>query len=241
MAGNVVFSAWPLSLLSLAEGNSGRRIPAFENHKQFGTKKIQLLASNAQTVAVTTRYSPMSKLNTDNCIWAESGAKHFLLKHLDNMSMCSTALLCTILDQWSQISDHTFFFNWGKVSKAKEMVVVLLCFALIWTGSLLLGCHYNTNSSPSAPAHFLSETTKRRLWQKVCWCWGRGIGILLLLLRQDPLDLSFWSFLTFLHYGIEEVNRHLLWKFHPKIQKKSWSKAPPKLLACDQGLVPFGE
>ena len=39
----------------------------------------------------------------------------------------------------------------------------------LWTGSLLLGCHDNTNFSPSAPAHCL--------WQKVCWCWGRGIGI----------------------------------------------------------------
>ena len=29
-------------------------------------------------------------------------------------------------------------------------------------------------------------------------------------LRQDPLDLSFWSFLSFLHHGIEEVERHLL-------------------------------
>ena len=34
--------------------------------------------------------------------------------------------------------------------------------------------------------------------------------LLLLLLRQDPLDLSFWSFLTFLHHGIEDVDRHLL-------------------------------
>ena len=29
-------------------------------------------------------------------------------------------------------------------------------------------------------------------------------------LRQDPLGLSFWSFLTFLHHGIEEIERHLL-------------------------------
>ena len=29
------------------------------------------------------------------------------------------------------------------------------------------------------------------------------------ILRQ-PLDLSFWSFLTFLHHGIEEEERHLL-------------------------------
>ena len=52
-------------------------------------------------------------------------------------------------------------------------------------------------------------------------------------LRQDPpLDLSFWSFLTFLHHGIEEVERHLLWKFFKKIRRKSWSNVPPKLLAC---------
>ena len=53
-------------------------------------------------------------------------------------------------------------------------------------------------------------------------------------LRQDPppLDLSFWSFLTFLHHGIEEVERHLLWKFYKKIRRKSWSNVPPKLLAC---------
>ena len=25
-----------------------------------------------------------------------------------------------------------------------------------------------------------------------------------------PLDLSFWSFLTFLHHGIEKVETHLL-------------------------------
>ena len=31
------------------------------------------------------------------------------------------------------------------------------------------------------------------------------------ILRQDPpLDLRFWSFLTFLHHGIENVERHLL-------------------------------
>ena len=29
-------------------------------------------------------------------------------------------------------------------------------------------------------------------------------------LLLDPLDLSFWSFLTFLHHGMEEVERYLL-------------------------------
>ena len=50
--------------------------------------------------------------------------------------------------------------------------------------------------------------------------------------RQDPLDLSFWSFLTFFHHGIEEVERNFLWKYSKKIQRKSWSNVPPKLLAC---------
>ena len=52
------------------------------------------------------------------------------------------------------------------------------------------------------------------------------------VIKAGPLDLSFWSFLSFLHYGIEDVERHLLWKFHNKIQRKSWSNVPPKLLAC---------
>ena len=51
-------------------------------------------------------------------------------------------------------------------------------------------------------------------------------------LRQDPLDLSFWSFLTFFHHGIEEVERHLLWKFYKNNRRKSWSNVRPKLVAC---------
>ena len=49
--------------------------------------------------------------------------------------------------------------------------------------------------------------------------------------KAGPLDLSFWSFLTFLHHRIEKVERHLLWKFHKKIRRKSWSNEPLKLLA----------
>ena len=41
-----------------------------------------------------------------------------------------------------------------------------------------------------------------------------------------PLRLS-----TFLHHGIEEVERHFLRKLHKRIRRKSWSKALPKLLA----------
>ena len=38
----------------------------------------------------------------------------------------------------------------------------------------------------------------------------RVLGTQTSCLRQDPLDLGFWSFLTFLHRGIEEAERHLL-------------------------------
>ena len=44
------------------------------------------------------------------------------------------------------------------------------------------------------------------------------------------LDLSFWSFFTFLHWRIEKVETYILWKFHT-IRRKSWSIVPPKLLA----------
>ena len=50
--------------------------------------------------------------------------------------------------------------------------------------------------------------------------------------KMTKIASSFWSFLTFLHHGIEEVERHLLWKLHKKIERKSWSNVPPKLLAC---------
>ena len=51
-------------------------------------------------------------------------------------------------------------------------------------------------------------------------------------IKAGPLDLSFWSFFTFLYHGIEKVEMHLLWKFHENIPRKSWSNVPPKFLAC---------
>ena len=47
-----------------------------------------------------------------------------------------------------------------------------------------------------------------------------------------PPWFEFLVIFDFLHHGIEKVKRHLLWKFHKKNQRKSWSNVPPKLLAC---------
>ena len=68
--------------------------------------------------------------------------------------------------------------------------------------------------------------------QTLTHMWNSFSSELPLLSTQDTLDLSFWSFLTFLHHSIKDVKRHLLWKLHTKIRRKSWSKALPKLLAC---------
>ena len=35
--------------------------------------------------------------------------------------------------------------------------------------------------------------SKRRLWQKVCWCWGRGIGIIMTTLQERTCSLE-WVF-----------------------------------------------
>ena len=52
------------------------------------------------------------------------------------------------------------------------------------------------------------------------------------LFKAGPLDLSFRSYFIFLHCGREEVERYLLCKADKKIQRKSWSSMPPKLVAC---------
>ena len=51
-----------------------------------------------------------------------------------------------------------------------------------------------------------------------------GCNRLMALNGRTPLDLSFWSFLTFLRHGTEEVERHLLWKFHEKNSKEKLVK-----------------
>ena len=47
-------------------------------------------------------------------------------------------------------------------------------------------------------------------------------------LRQDSPWFEFLVIFDFLHHGIEEVKRHLLWKFYKKTRRKSWSNVPPK-------------
>ena len=47
---------------------------------------------------------------------------------------------------------------------------------------------------------------------------------------KGPPLFEFLPFFTFLPHGIEEVDRHLLWK--KKIQRKFSSNVPVKLLAC---------
>ena len=44
---------------------------------------------------------------------------------------------------------------------------------------------------------------------------------------------SFWSFLTFLHHGIENVEGHLLWKFHKKFKGKVGQKRYSRPCPCD--------
>ena len=75
-----------------------------------------------------------------------------------------------------------------------------------------------------------------RIWIKECLCkiWAKSYRFWKFIETAAPPPPSwfeFWSFWTFLHHGIE-VERHLLWKFHKKIQRKSWSNVSPNLLIC---------
>ena len=95
------------------------------------------------------------------------------------------------------------------------------------------------------PAHTTPKARSRtRLWtfrslvflmpdtNSICFVRYFSKFSVVCLKGRTPLDLSFWSFLTFLTHGIEKIERHLLWKLHKKIQRKRWSNMPPKLLAC---------
>ena len=37
-------------------------------------------------------------------------------------------------------------------------------------------------------------------------------------IKAGPLELSFWSYSTFLHHGIQKVEGHLVWKLHKKFK-----------------------
>ena len=96
-----------------------------------------------------------------------------------------------------------------------------------WNGALL-SCGWSILYVSSV---LLLHDSLHSLFTPVCLSVTRQ-GALHVLKAGPPLDLSFWSFLTFLHHGIEEVERHLLRKFYKKIRRKSWSNVPPKLVAC---------
>ena len=86
--------------------------------------------------------------------------------------------------------------------------------------SLCIVCTKNSRHVYQPPVSLLNQ-----VWEKnsectvyqCMWCWPR--------VRTCIVCGS-------LRHGIENVERHLLCKFPKQIQRKSWSNAPPKLLAC---------
>ena len=69
-----------------------------------------------------------------------------------------------------------------------------------------------------------------KIWART-WTWTHQNDLITVKNNLDPL-ISVFGHFWLLHHGIEEVERHLLWKFDKQIQRKSWSNVPPKLLAC---------
>ena len=104
-------------------------------------------------------------------------------------------------------------------------------------GSRGQDCEENTQTGV-----FVHVTKRETLERWKCFLWGANTKYKRICTHFQPtfrrfkagppLDLSFWSFLTFLHHGIEEIERHLLWKVYKKIRRKSWSNVPSKLVAC---------
>ena len=144
-------------------------------------------------------------------------------------------LLLTTLDDWYLAQDAKKFtaIAFIDLSKAFDNVhheLLLLTLQKVGVNGTVLAWFYNylnnrqqqivTQESSSTP--FLCSKGVPQ---------GSVLGPLLFK-AGPPLDLSFWSFLTFLHHGIEKVERHLLRKFYKKFEGKvgqmchrSWSLA----------------
>ena len=109
-------------------------------------------------------------------------------------------------------------FSLWKLLSLSLFLAVALPFSLSFSLSL------PPSFSPS-PSLFSLPLPRFSFWL----CVALFLTLYISIFKAGPLGLSFWSFL---HHGVEGVERHLLWKFHKKIQWKSWSNVPPKLLAC---------
>ena len=123
----------------------------------------------------------------------------------------------------SRLTLHT-----SRLSFHGEVTMVALKFAMSSHFPLPKNIFALRLCSPSFEWH-----EPRDEWSKTQGKWSNPAqSYFVLPIEKPPLDLSFWSFSTLLHHGIEEVERHLLWKFYNKLRRKSWSNVPPKVLAC---------
>ena len=62
--------------------------------------------------------------------------------------------------------------------------------------------------------------------------YARTLIVIAHQLKAGPPWFEFLVIFDFFCTMVSKKYRHLLWKLHKKIQSKSWSNVPPKLLAC---------
>ena len=99
------------------------------------------------------------------------------------------------------------------MASRREQVSAL--FFVAWTQRRLTECFLWATEGPNPPKETL--TFKKEFFGKQL----RDHYPRALRPPPPPLDLSLWSFLTFCTmHSIDEVERHLLWKFHKKFKGK---------------------
>ena len=87
-------------------------------------------------------------------------------KEMNSTVMCMHLGLNTIMHRAKRTPRQISLLP--SVSRPRSIIRQLRKCGPEWTGSLLLGCHDNTNSSPSAPAHFWPEYHKSRQSSSGC-------------------------------------------------------------------------
>ena len=113
------------------------------------------------------------------------------------------------------LSEFSWFYS-GHQDLHPELLISVPCLSTDTRSPLQL--QWCPPLSPRHAWHLKNIDTNRivKFWKTLLNTWFYKDQVNLFLRQEPPLDLSFWSFLTFLHHGIEEVERHLLWKFYKK-------------------------
>ena len=120
---------------------------------------------------------------------------------------------CRCMVLWAALYVFNFYVLFAVFLKYEHMALMGTRFRFLWRFSQVDASRCSVHKGISSRLF----SPFRRCAKKCVVCFNLKEANCMTDFRKEmlkagppPLDLSFWSFLTFLHHGIEKVERHLL-------------------------------